>query len=331
MTRRLSLAAGATVIGATLALVAPAHADERPPTTVTFHVENAAGEPLSHIQVFGDPEGETDLDEPNVFFGTTNTDGDIVKSDGMTQGGRLFRGGDVRLAFRDSSGGRGDAGTLYALASYVQHVDDGPNVLQTIVMKQGGAIKGTVLAPSGRQLSNLRLRANDGGSIDGPFFTQPFTIYDDAEDDKTFSVDGLVPGTYGLRFDTSNTDVSSPGTPHYVGVGPLISVDYGQTKQVVLKDVHVSCDTYLFAKSTRSGAVNLSAQITGEKFGITKPGGTVTLSRGGNRLKTIPWTGSDLTFHLTKQPAGKKVSYHLAYTGGDCRATTPKVAVTVKR
>ena len=317
--RRPSLALSAVALAAVVtgAIAAPAAADGG--ITVTVHVQDASGEPLGEVDV----SFLNDADD-YVSLGSTGASGTVQGSG--DEFGELYEGDGTLLA-SDFDEARFDARSQYADAEQdVTITEEGPKEF-TVTMYPGSRIEGTVAAPSGRPVQGIptfaQLKDEDGG--------YDFTGNLSRTTSKgAFTLAGLGPGSYRV---TAGVQVDQFGTfGSDTKLGDIVVEDYGQTRSgFKVRNWRVQCDTGFSVSSPKKGQAKLSIKATAKAEGLTNPKGTIVVKRGSKTVKTIPWKSSKATTTLTRQPAGKKVTYTATYSGGDCLAWKSSKKVTIKK
>lgn len=286
--------------------------------TVTGRVVNTSGEPIEGVTV--EAYLEDDDFDTEVDFAETGTDGVFSKTTSSAGGFRkgtwsfdIYQDGDDAIyQYRELNGIR-ITGTLTDLGD--------------VTLQLGASQGGTVLAPSGRKVSNVLVGARKVGS------EYPFEDADISGDDGEYTITGLAPGRYDFRYmllgdfdfdfeDSNLTPVKGSARTLKAGV---VAPDLN------IRGVKVRCDSGLYVSSPSRGTTKIVIKSTAGDYGLRNPGGRMSLARDGKIIRDFAWNGSSKTITLANQTKGKKFTYKAVYTGGDCFRWYSTKKVTVKK
>lgn len=323
---RLAVSVG--LLGLPLALLtAPAQAADPVTTyTVTGRVLDKAGNPIEGITVDAYIESNT---YDNEVYLETDADGVFEKKTSNTSTG--FRKGTWTLDIYDE---REDEGGLVYTSKEVEFTitGTGTTVVPDVTLEAGATQAGNLYAPSGKPLANVLVAARRVNA------TYPYENGDITSAKGRFVVGGLKAARYDFRyltFDELNLEEEDEDDIFKAARKLPGSARTYKAEQVApdftFKNVKIPCDTGLYLSSPSKGKVKIVIKSTAAENGIRKPGGRVTLARNGKVIRNFSWSDASKTITLAKQSKGKKFTYKVVYTGGDCFRWSSTKKVTVKK
>lgn len=290
---------GVALLGA--GVVAPAQAAAT--TSISIHVQAARKTPLQDIAVSAE-KGDT-----WVFLGMTDAKGNVTRASGTES---TLSSGRWTFYLQDNNAARQEAKKPYATSTFTATLRAGKNrPLGTKVLAPGSRILGTVTAPSGRPVQNAQVLASKTARLSGQVGAAM------TSSTGAFDLVALPQGTISLFLYAGG---ERPTTKARVKV----SKAGAKVRNVAIKNFRVTCDAgFSAAPGASIGEVDYSVSSTAEFYGLTNPGGSVTILRDGTAVKTIPWTDlSSSSGTLTGEPTDGPHAYTATYTGGDCAAWT---------
>ena len=310
-----------------------------PTVTVTGIVTDEAGNPLEGISVYGfqtptelpeDDEEEWEDFGGEADLGDTDADGRFTYTTRVNTGEGYGYGFTTdkpwTFAFRDTDE---DAAQPWQRDT-LQHpsLSAGRNELQTKVLVPGGLIEGTVQTPSGKPIADAGVYTYARSDDDFDAF-EDFEDYEYTDVAGEFRFGGLRAGTYeyGVDFETEDDYVEGDE------ISTTTEVATSQEVTGVVLKTRVPCTRTVSVASPTKKTVKVTIRSTAKDFGVTIPGGTVTVKRGTKKLadRALSSASSLTILTFASQPTGTQ-KYTVSYKSGDCRGwTSTTKSVTVRK
>ena len=290
---------GVALLGAGVAAPAQAAAT----TSISIHVQTTKKTALKDIAVSAEKGTSW------VFLGVTDDKGNLTRASG-SEG--TLSSGKWTFYLQDSSAARQEAKKPFATSTFTSTLKAGKNrPLGTKVLLPGSRILGTVTAPSGRPVQNAQVLASKTAKLSGQVGAAMTSAA------GAFDLVALPKGTISLFLYAGGEKPTNKARVKVTKAGAKI-------RNVAIKNYKVTCDAGFSASPGESiGEVDYSVSSTAEFYGLTNPGGSVTILRDGTAVKTIPWTDiASSSGTLTDEPTDGPHAYTARYTGGDCVSWT---------
>lgn len=311
-TRLGRLLGAAATVCVLVAASAALPAEAANPTSISLHVQDAAGEPLSNVYVLAS-NGERTIE-----LGDTDENGNIVKATGAR--GDRISAGEWDLDLQDQDVWRFFDNERMAPSFESMSVSAGiENTRDPITMQAGGHFIGRATAPSGRPVRNVEPELYDDEYDDYP-------IANRTDKDGRFDAGALRTAFFDLFMWVGEED-------NVQDTNIVVTIDEpGQVVSKDIKNVKVLCSSRLDVSSPSTGRVKIAIRSTGQEYGLTRPGGKVVLYRNGKAIRNISWKNrSYWSTTLAHQTQGKKFTYKAVHTDGDCLKWFATKTVTVKK
>lgn len=295
--------AGVALVAGGLA-AAPVQAEPGPSIT-TVHIENAAHQPVTGLDIAAQqddytPEGFTETSTPGEYEAIN-----------------LYPGDWTLWTYDDDP----VQPYLDAEASFTVNEEGDGQELETITLQVGAVVTGKVTAPSGHAVRSVLVQVE-------PVKAQEGNWGGDAEVNSkgVFRVLRLKAGTYRISYIVAYEYKTRVVTSKVTIAAGQVLTGRNITKVKVPAALSVS------GKSAKKKTATLKVKVKAARalYGITDPGGTVRIKQGSKILKSkVSIKKGVATIKLSKLKKGKR-TFTVSYTGGDLNNISKKVTVKVK-
>ncbi len=263
-------------------VAAPAALAATPTTVSGTVVDDATGEPIRGVQVWVTANGSK-----YDYLGGTNSEGEYKSPHGMSHTAGL-----TNIVFVDSAN--------HFASDYLEGVTLATgenNAITEMRLEPGATVTGTITAPSGALLKNVKLVLADNDDPIDPDYVEVTTA-----EDGTYEAKPLGSGDFEVLLPINNYSSSRSVAISGDGVIP---------DQDVITKVPVSASFTGSSPSKKKATLKVS--VSAATYGITNPGGKVTVYDGSKAIKSnVPLVGGKATISLSGLKKGThkfKVKY----------------------
>ncbi|TCI98869.1 hypothetical protein [Aeromicrobium sp. IC_218] len=305
----VAVAAAALVAGSVTSVQAET-ADTRVSVRVT-----AGGAPQRGVDLIAEKVDE-DFNGYTAYLGVSGSDGVVRPSKGSRFWGtpRTLEPGTWELAFVDHAE---EHGTVFRTVTLTA----GTNTLADAVMEPASTARGRLLTPSGLPLKNVDVAAMAvrGETSLGFSVAMDENGVDSSRSDGSYALHGLGRATYELTTGERLMD----GWPLMSRRGKVVVTQPGTTYQVPDIRVRVQPTMSVARTKARRGVAVVRAKLLVQRFGISKPGGTIRVYEGRTLLTKVRATGATQSLRV-RLPKGEH-RLRIKYAGSkDVRPTAMK-------
>lgn len=287
----VAVAAAAALVAGSVTSVQAETADTRISVRVT-----ADGEPQRGVDLIAEKVDE-DYNGYTAYLGVSGSDGVVRPSKGSRFWGmpRTLEPGTWELAFVDHAE---EHGTVFRTVTLTA----GTNTLADAVMEPASTAHGRLLTPSGQPLKNVGVAAMAvrGETSLGFSVAMDENGVDSTGRDGTYVLQGLGRAKYDVTVGDRWIDEGRLLSTR----GKVVVTQPGTTYQVPDIRVRVQPTMSVTRTKARRGVAVVRAKLLVQRYGITKPGGTIRVYEGRRLLKKVRATGATQSLRV-RLPEGQ--------------------------